>query len=89
MRLVLWQTAWRLDSGYTAEEVRTAEIGPRSGQVVHVFNTSMEAWAPTDYPVHRYFLWVKQLENMLGGGSAQLSELGKLIASKAKLLQSA
>jgi hypothetical protein len=27
---------------------------------------------------------VKQLENMLGGGSAQLAELGKQIAVKAK-----
>ena len=40
--------------------------------------------ADVDYPVHRYFLWVKQLENMLGGGSAQLAELGKHIAMKAK-----
>jgi acyl-CoA dehydrogenase len=89
MRLVLWQAAWRLDSGYpAAEEVRTAkwwsaEIGQ---QVVHdVQHLHGGMGADIDYPVHRYFLWVKQLENMLGGGSAQLSELGKLIATKAKV----
>jgi len=89
MRLVLWQAAWRLDSGYpAAEEVRTAkwwsaEVGQ---QVVHdVQHLHGGMGADIDYPVHRYFLWVKQLENMLGGGSAQLSELGKLIANKAKV----
>ena len=89
MRLVLWQAAWRLDSGYpAAEEVRTAkwwsaEIGQ---QVVHdVQHLHGGMGADIDYPVHRYFLWVKQLENMLGGGSAQLAELGKLIATKAKV----
>ena len=57
----------------------SAEVGQ---QVVHdVQHLHGGMGADIDYPVH-HFLWVKQLENMLGGGSAQLSELGKLIASK-------
>ena len=88
MRLVLWQAAWRLDAGYpAAEEVRSAkwwsaEIGQRVGHDVQHLHGGMGA--DIDYPVHRFFLWVKQLENMLGGGSYQLAELGKQIAAKAK-----
>lgn len=33
-----------------------------------------------DYPVHRYFLWAKQLENTLGAAGPQLSRLGDLLA---------
>ena len=88
MRLVLWQAAWRLDAGYpAAEEVRiakwwAAEIGQKVVHDVQHLHGGMGA--DVDYPVHRYFLWVKQLENSLGGGSSQLAELGKLITAKAK-----
>ena len=34
-----------------------------------------------DYPLYRYFLWSKRLEFALGGGSAQLSRIGALIAA--------
>jgi 3-oxocholest-4-en-26-oyl-CoA dehydrogenase beta subunit len=36
--------------------------------------------ADIDYPVHRYFLWGKQIEDTLGGASATLARLGTLIA---------
>jgi len=36
--------------------------------------------ADVDYPVHRYFLWGKQLEVMLGGASATLARLGQVLA---------
>lgn len=36
--------------------------------------------ADLSYPVHRYFLWGKQLELMLGGGSALLARLGDTLA---------
>jgi len=88
MRLVLWQAAWRLDAGFPAsEEVRIAkwwasEIGQKVVHDVQHLHGGMGA--DVDYPVHRYFLWVKQLENTLGGGSSQLAELGALITKKAK-----
>ena len=88
MRLVLWQAAWRLDAGYPAsEEVRIAkwwasEVGQKVVHDVQHLHGGMGA--DVDYPVHRYFLWVKQLENFLGGGSSQLAELGSLITTKAK-----
>jgi hypothetical protein len=39
--------------------------------------------ADITYPIHRYFLWGKQIELMLGGPSAQLSKLGAAIAAQA------
>ena len=36
--------------------------------------------ADVDYPVHRYFLWGKQIEDTLGGASATLARLGDVIA---------
>ena len=34
-----------------------------------------------DYPIHRYFQWVKQLEFTLGSETEQLRDLGRLIAA--------
>jgi hypothetical protein len=39
--------------------------------------------ADITYPIHRYFLWGKQLELLLGGPSHQLSRLGAGIAARA------
>ncbi len=33
-----------------------------------------------DYPIHRYFLWAKQLELQLGAAAPQLARLGRLLA---------
>ena len=35
-----------------------------------------------DYPVHRYFLYAKQLELTLGGGTRQLLKLGAMLAAE-------
>jgi 3-oxocholest-4-en-26-oyl-CoA dehydrogenase beta subunit len=35
----------------------------------------------TDYPVHRHFLWGKQLSSTLGGASSALAGLGSLLAT--------
>jgi hypothetical protein len=39
--------------------------------------------ADITYPIHRYFLWGKQIELLLGGPSRQLSSLGARIAARA------
>jgi hypothetical protein len=39
--------------------------------------------ADISYPIHRYFLWGKQIELMLGGPSLQLARLGAAIAEEA------
>ena len=38
--------------------------------------------ADVTYPVHRYFLWAKQIELMLGGASALLAELGDALEAR-------
>ncbi len=88
MRLVQWQAAWRLDAGLpAAEAVGVAKWWAAEGgqRVVHgTQHLHGGMGADVDYPVHRYFLWVKQLENTLGGGSWQLASLGARIADRAK-----
>ena len=34
------------------------------------------------YPLHRYFLWAKQLELSLGGATPSLVRLGRLLADQ-------
>jgi alkylation response protein AidB-like acyl-CoA dehydrogenase len=36
-----------------------------------------------DYPIHRYFLWVKQNEFTLGAATPQLRDLGRMIVASA------
>jgi hypothetical protein len=36
--------------------------------------------ATTEYPIHRYFRWAKQLEHTLGGAPDQLLRLGDRLA---------
>jgi hypothetical protein len=38
--------------------------------------------ADVEYPIHRYFLWGKQIELMLGGPSAQLARMGATLADR-------
>ncbi len=35
-----------------------------------------------DYPIHRYFLWLKQIEFTLGAATPQLARLGAMIAAE-------
>ncbi|MDH3706367.1 MAG: acyl-CoA/acyl-ACP dehydrogenase [Acidimicrobiia bacterium] len=88
IRVTLLQAAWRLAAGLPAAwqtEVAkwwSAEVGQQC--VHHVQHLHGGMGADIDYPVHRYFLWVKQLENTHGGGSQQLARLGARIAEQAK-----
>jgi 3-oxocholest-4-en-26-oyl-CoA dehydrogenase beta subunit len=84
MRVTLWQAAWRLTAGLDAtQEVMVAKWWASEGgqRVVHITQHLHGGMgADVDYPVHRYFLWGKQIENTLGGASAQLARLGQAIA---------
>jgi acyl-CoA dehydrogenase len=81
MRVTMWQAAWRLSEGLDARgEVLVAKWwAAEAGQrVVHATqHLHGGIGADIDYPVHRYFLWGKQIENALGGASAVLSSLGR------------
>jgi len=85
INLTMWQAATRLaDEMPSAKEVATAkywaaEGGSRIGHAaLHVHGgISIDV----DYPIHRYFLWLKQIEFALGGATPQLVRLGGLIAA--------
>jgi acyl-CoA dehydrogenase len=84
MRVTLWQAAWRLTAGLdAAKEVLVAKWWAAEGgqRVVHITQHLHGGMgADVDYPVHRYFLWGKQIEDTLGGASAQLARLGQALA---------
>jgi 3-oxocholest-4-en-26-oyl-CoA dehydrogenase beta subunit len=87
MRVTLAQAVWRLDTGRAAAEavaVSAWQASERGQRVVHTTqHLHGGLGADIAYPIHRYFLWGKQLELMLGFPSAVLAELGRLIADEA------
>jgi alkylation response protein AidB-like acyl-CoA dehydrogenase len=84
IRLTAWQAAWRLDTGLpAAAEVAVAKFWAADGgqRVVHAAqHLHGGVGVDRDYPLHRYFLWAKHLELTLGGATAQLLNLGSLLA---------
>ncbi|MFJ7155421.1 acyl-CoA dehydrogenase family protein [Streptomyces sp. NPDC101118] len=89
MEVTLWQAAWRLDSGTggplpTAGDVAVAKIWASEG-VRRVVQTAQHLHggfgADTDYPLHRYHAWAKQLELSLGPAAAHEEALGDLLAA--------
>ena len=84
IRVTMLQAAWKLDVGRdAAADVLAAKWwASQAGQeVVHITQHLHGGMgADIDYPVHRYFLWGKQIEDTLGGASAQLARLGATLA---------
>lgn len=87
MRVTLLQAAWLIDEGRSAAEIAdaaavakwwSADAGQRVVHATQHLHGGMGA--DVDYPVHRYFLWVKQLENTFGGASRQLAAIGRSLA---------
>lgn len=87
MRVTLWQAAWRLSMGYDATaEVEVAKWWASDGgeQVVHITqHLHGGLGSDIEYPVHRYFLWGKQLSDTLGGAGFHLARLGRHLAAAA------
>ena len=85
---VTWQNAaWRFDTGRDAADAarvakwQAAERGQRTVHATQHLHGGLGA--DISYPIHRYFLWGKQIELLLGGPSAQLARLGADIAEQA------
>ncbi len=87
IRLTTWQAAWRLSAGMpAASQVAIAKFwaGAAGQRVVHTAQHLHGGMGvDRDYPLHRYFLYAKQLELMLGGPTTQLKRLGRLIVAQA------
>jgi acyl-CoA dehydrogenase len=85
MRVTMLQAAWRLSEGLDATDaVAVAKWWAADGgqRVVHTTqHLHGGLGADVDYPIHRYFLWGKQIEVTLGGASRQLARLGREIAA--------
>lgn len=84
MRLTLWQAAFRLGQGEAAPaEVAVAkfwasEAGHRVVYAAQHLHGGIGV--DVDYPVHRYYLWARQIELTLGSAAPQLETLGRLLA---------
>ncbi|GGP70176.1 acyl-CoA dehydrogenase family protein [Streptomyces melanogenes] len=89
MEATLWQAAWRISTGAggalpLSGDVAVAKIWASDG-VRRVVQTAQHLHggfgADTDYPLHRYHAWAKQLELSLGPAAAHEEALGDLLAA--------
>ncbi|MFF3326115.1 acyl-CoA dehydrogenase family protein [Streptomyces sp. NPDC002889] len=84
IRVTAYQAAWRRDERlpYATHALTAAWWASEAGKrVVHAGqHLHGGTGADLDHPVHRHFLWGRQLDAYLGCGSQILSELGALIA---------
>ncbi|MER7758351.1 acyl-CoA dehydrogenase family protein [Streptomyces sp. NPDC097619] len=85
IRVTAYEAAWRTDAGLPAGPHAltaawwAAEAGKRvvhAGQHLHG-----GAGADVDHPVHRHFLWGRQLDAHLGGAPELLDELGTVLTA--------
>jgi alkylation response protein AidB-like acyl-CoA dehydrogenase len=87
VRLTALQAAWRIEAGLPAEAaVASAKYWAALGgsRVVRAAqHLHGGVGADREYPLHRYYLYARQLELTLGGATQQLRRLGRLIANDA------
>jgi alkylation response protein AidB-like acyl-CoA dehydrogenase len=85
VRLTALQAAWRLSEGWPADdEVAVAKFWAGDGgmRAMHACqHLHGGLGVDLDYPLHRYFLWCKQIEHELGTPTRQLLELGARLAA--------
>ena len=80
LRWMTWQTAWKLAEERPATrdvwstKFWAASAGSQIGTATQHLHGGMGV--DMDYPIHRYFLWAKQLELHLGGATPTLVKLG-------------
>src|SRR5437867_4074948 len=84
IRLTTWQAAWRLAADRPATtEVAIAKFwaSEAAHRVVYAAqHLHGGIGVDVDYPLHRYYLWSKQIELTLGSGTRQLARLGADLA---------
>ncbi|MFE1949603.1 acyl-CoA dehydrogenase family protein [Streptomyces sp. NPDC059524] len=85
IRVTAYEAAWRRDEGllYGSHALTAAWWASEAGKrVVHTGQHLHGGMgADLDHPVHRHFLWGRQIDGYLGAGGELLEELGGLIAA--------
>lgn len=86
VRLTAWQAVFRLSQGWdSAKEVDAARFWAGDGamRVVHAAqHVHGGIGVDVSYPLHRYFLWAKQVEHTLGTPTRALVRLGAVLADE-------
>ncbi|MEU2953279.1 acyl-CoA dehydrogenase family protein [Streptomyces xanthochromogenes] len=86
IRVTAYEAAWRRDEGlrYGTHALTAAWWASEAGtRVVHAGqHLHGGLGADVEHPVHRHFLWGRQLDAYLGCGSELLAELGELIVAE-------
>lgn len=85
MRVTLWQAIADAEAGSETVDASALVASwwrTQAGlDIVHrIQHVHGGIGVDVDYPVHRYFLWGKQLASTLGGPAATLAELGDVLA---------
>lgn len=87
IRLTLWQAIYTIECGDDATmDVQTAKFWASEGghriahAIVHLHGGMGIA---TEYPIHRYFSFAKQIEFSLGGATEQAMRIGAQLAARA------
>lgn len=87
IRLTLWQAVYTIECGDDAMmDVQTAKFWASEGghriahAIVHLHGGMGIA---TEYPIHRYFSFAKQIEFSLGGATEQAMRIGAQLAARA------
>ncbi|WP_406210133.1 acyl-CoA dehydrogenase family protein [Streptomyces decoyicus] len=85
IRLTAYEAAWRRDAGLDAGPHALTAAWWASEAGTRVVHTGQHLHggigADVDHPVHRHFLWGRQLAGYLGSGAEALEELGELLTS--------
>jgi alkylation response protein AidB-like acyl-CoA dehydrogenase len=85
IRLTALQAVWRLSEGWPAdEEIAIAKFWAGDGgmRALHACqHLHGGLGVDLDYPLHRYFIWGKQIEHELGTPTKQLLTLGAMLAA--------
>ena len=85
IRSTYWLALWRLSENLDARaEVRVAKwwaCAAAHRVVCTAQHLHGGLGVDVDYPIHRFFLWAKQISYSLGNASTQLQQLGKLLAA--------
>jgi alkylation response protein AidB-like acyl-CoA dehydrogenase len=86
IRVTAYEAAWRHDTGllYGPQSLTAAWWASEAGtRVVHAGqHLHGGTGADLDHPVHRHFLWGRQLDAYLGCGSEVLQELGQSLVKE-------